>query len=66
MERVEERELLRSVEFQYRCVNEVEMIFSASVLIPNPSLWIRLNPLFNQASVFSILQIAFSDQPLLS
>ena len=66
MERVEERELLRSVEFQYRCVNEAEMIFSASVVIPNPSLWIRLNPLFNQASVFSILQIAFSDQPLLS
>ena len=66
MERVEERELFRSVEFQYRCVNEAEMIFSASVVIPNPSLWIRLNPLFNQASVFSILQIAFSDQPLLS
>ncbi len=66
MERVEEKELLRSVEFYYRCVNEAEMIFSASILIPNPSLWIRLNPLFNQASVFSILQIAFVDQPFLS
>tara|TARA_X000000950_G_C13594499_1_gene528750 strand:+ start:281 stop:481 length:201 start_codon:yes stop_codon:yes gene_type:complete len=66
MERVEEKELLRSVEFYYRCVNEAEMIFSAFILIPNPSLWIRLNPLFNQASVFSILQIAFVDQPLLS